>query len=224
MGIGRNGLVGFSGNVHDSLFRVKLLSYDRSGKSTLLPERIEIAQARAGSFADSDQGENVEHLRISRIASAALDSNFLADAHRPRIRNLDLVELLLDHNSLPPMIVGVYERISDNLAHSLMYVRLIDAPVVLVKCKWSAYTARYLVVYPVEEIDDVSAPSRITGANPVSPSCRVCRLLAIVEIIVWQLMHDRHKVAKADKSGDVRMKDSIISSVHSAYLLQKLLV
>ena len=71
----------------------------------LYPERIEIAQARTGTFADSDKGEDVEHLRISRVASAALDGNFLADAHRPRIRDLYLIEPLLDHNALPPVVV-----------------------------------------------------------------------------------------------------------------------
>ena len=43
-GIVRNGLVWFCGNVHKCLLRIKLLADDRSGKSMLVPERIEIAQ------------------------------------------------------------------------------------------------------------------------------------------------------------------------------------
>ena len=82
----------------------------------LVPKRIEIAQARTGTFADSDQGEDVEDLSISRIASAAFDGNLLADAHRSRIRDLYLIEPLLDHNALPPVVVGVYERVRDDIA------------------------------------------------------------------------------------------------------------
>ena len=71
------------------------------------------------------------------------------------------------------MVVGVNERVRDDLAHGLVDVRLVDSPVVLVKRKRSLYAARHLVVYPVEEIDDVPAPGRIAGANPVTPACRV---------------------------------------------------
>ena len=54
-----------------------------------------------------------------------------------------------------------------------MDVRLVDSPVVLVKRKRSFYAARHLVVYPVEEIDDVPAPGRIAGTNPVTPTRRI---------------------------------------------------
>ena len=50
-----------------------------------LPVPVEIGKAHAGAFANVDEGEDVEDMRIAGVAGSALHGNRLVDAENARI-------------------------------------------------------------------------------------------------------------------------------------------
>lgn len=67
---------------------IVFLRDDRFKKAVFLPVPVKIGKAHAGPFADVDEGEDVENVRISRIsgvAGSALHGNRLVDAENARI-------------------------------------------------------------------------------------------------------------------------------------------
>ena len=75
-----------------------------------LPVPVEIGKAHAGTFADVDEGEDVEDVRISGVAGSALHGNRLVDAENARIGEADRLRLFLDDDAAATMIVGTDPR------------------------------------------------------------------------------------------------------------------
>lgn len=82
--IGR-ALVGIRVNGNLDPIGIVFLRDDRFRKAVFLPVPVKIGKAHAGAFANVDEGEDVEDVRISGVAGSALHGNRLVDAENARI-------------------------------------------------------------------------------------------------------------------------------------------
>ena len=76
-----------------------------------LPVPVKIGKAHTGAFANVDEGEDVEDVRISGVAGSALHGNRLVNPENARIGEADRLRLFLDDDAAATMIVGVNEGV-----------------------------------------------------------------------------------------------------------------
>ena len=88
----------------------------RFGEIVFLPMSVEIGKARTGAFADVDKGEDIEDVRIARIAGSALHGHGLVHPENARIGETDRLRLFLYDDAAASMIVGMDKRIRQQLS------------------------------------------------------------------------------------------------------------
>lgn len=106
---------------------------DRFRKAVFLPVPVKIGKAHAGTFANVDEGEDVENVRISGVAGSALHGNRLVDAENARIGEADRLRLFLDDDAAATMIVG-----NQNLPPTSFAPRRITPPSVFAKALYDS--------------------------------------------------------------------------------------
>ena len=113
---------------------IVFLRDDRFRKAMFLPVPVEIGKAHAGAFADVDEGEDVEDMRIAGVAGSALNGNRLVDAENARIGEADRLRLFLDDDAAMTMIVG-----NQNLPPTSFAPRRITPPSVFAKALYDSH-------------------------------------------------------------------------------------
>ena len=125
----------------------------------LFPSAVEALKPHSGTLTDADKREDVEYLSVSRVARATGDGDGLAHAQRSRIRHLKALGVLVDHETAPPVVVGVDERVRQHLAQGLVYRRIvIPRHVVRRNLERNLHPRRDRLVDAEEEVEDVAAP------------------------------------------------------------------
>ena len=173
---------------------------------------VEIGKARAGTFADVDERKDVEDMRIAGVTGSALDGHGLVHPKNARIGEADRLRLFLYDDAAASMVVGMDERICQQLAKRFVDFVLLDAQPLGIQLERHFDMRSYAIVDHHVEVVDVAAPSRVVRGNTVRPARVGGKFLAVVQKEIRKDVHDLSELREADKSGKIGMHLAVFAA------------